>query len=625
MQRAIPLFPALFACLLCISVLVQLAFVFAPQSLDAPSKLRRAQRIDVVPAPANLQLVPSSADLSAPTDPQPMPSFTNSQASPAPAASQLVPSSTNVLVSQAPTDSQASPAPTDSQASPALTDSQLVLSFPNVSVSLTPADSQASRAPTDLPAPTTDPQPANSQASPAPIDVLLVSTLSNVPPVRPLNDSELVPSSTRVLVSRTPTKALQVVAPPTNFNQTAFQRGHVSRFPHATRGIVVCLYEKIAAMGISLIQDLRLLNNSLPIQVYTCLRSELSAATRARILAADVLDAIEIVDVCRLLVKHTPYLRRIRNARAYQSYYIKNVALLHTHFDDVMLLDADDIFLRNPDVLWDTPPFQSTGTLFFYDRQIDYTQFFNTPLSSNETGLHSLFREFPYARFNLTRLEPSAQLRQSKAWQHATAHEQDSSVVLVRKSRVGHTMLQVLWHLVHELRREPAYARFGLSWGDKEYFWLACALANASYAFSEHAAAVVSLPDDMALHNETLCGSLAHYLPEASATPPLLYINGQYILTPPRHQGNHNQTSNNTVWSSASSWAAKTEALIAAIPEYVTPRHAERTFEPHRGGLNDACLIGQGATRIDAVGYREILIRRIQNTMAAAQELDGST
>ncbi|KDO25538.1 hypothetical protein SPRG_20661 [Saprolegnia parasitica CBS 223.65] len=367
-------------------------------------------------------------------------------------------------------------------------------------------------------------------------------------------------------------------------------------------------------MGISLIQELRWLNNTLPIQVYTCFPSELSNDTRSRILAADALDAIEMVDVCQLLVDHTPYLRNVWDATTYQSYYIKILALLHTHLDDVLVLDADDIFLSNPDVLWGLLPFQTTGTLFFYDRQLDYTQFFNTPTSYNETLLHTLLHSFPYARFNLTRPVLSPQLQQSKAWQHATAHEQDSSVVLLRKSRVGHAMLQVLWHLVHELRHESTYAG-----GDKEYFWLACVLANASYAFSEHAAAVVSLPDDMALHNETLCGSLAHYVPEASVDPPLLYINGQYILTPPRELDDALQPHN-------TSWATQMEdALIAAIPQYVTPRHAEREFVPFRGELSDTCLIGQGAKRIAAVGYHEILTRRIQNTIAAAQELHPST
>nr|AIG56397.1 secreted protein [Achlya hypogyna] len=387
------------------------------------------------------------------------------------------------------------------------------------------------------------------------------------------------------------------------FNQTAFRHGFTSRFPNDTRGIVMCLHDNMAALGISLIQELRLLNNSLPIQVYTCLDEELSNATRSLVLEVDTLNRTEIVDVCRSVLDAKYMLQW--EAVEYQNFFLKILAVLHTTFDEVLLLDADDIFLANPDVLWTIDSYVETGTLFFYDRQINFEQFFNTVLLWDHTLLNRLFDSFPYDKFGLQQPPVTDQLRASRAWQHQTAHEQDSSVVLLHKSRLGLPMLQVLWYLVDTVRYEQTYT------GDKEYFWLSCLLSNVSYAFSPHPAAVVSRLDDMAKHPDTLCGSLTHYLPVKSPNPPLLHVNGKDILWP-------YYDSNTTFWANAT-WAEKEAYLVSAIPKHVTPLQANRSFEADRDKLDQTCLVHQGAVPIAAPYFASFVARRIHHTIAAAQ------
>ncbi|OQR96012.1 hypothetical protein THRCLA_07410 [Thraustotheca clavata] len=103
-------------------------------------------------------------------------------------------------------------------------------------------------------------------------------------------------------------------------------------------------------------------------------------------------------------------------------------AVLHTSFDEVMLVDSDDIFLH--DILWANPGYNDTGTLFFYDRLINSNQFFNTRCPNKTKSLHELHEKFPYVMFGLERLKVTKQLSTSQAWLGQTAHEQDSSVVL---------------------------------------------------------------------------------------------------------------------------------------------------------------------------------------------------
>ncbi len=47
---------------------------------------------------------------------------------------------------------------------------------------------------------------------------------------------------------------------------------------------------------------------------------------------------------------------------------LKSYALAHTNFSEVILLDADNVPLRNPEFLFETPQFKQTGALFWPDR-----------------------------------------------------------------------------------------------------------------------------------------------------------------------------------------------------------------------------------------------------------------
>ncbi|MDV7402582.1 hypothetical protein RZS08_64770, partial [Arthrospira platensis SPKY1] len=50
---------------------------------------------------------------------------------------------------------------------------------------------------------------------------------------------------------------------------------------------------------------------------------------------------------------------------------LKPYAILHSHFREVLLLDADNVPVRDPSFLFATAPFQQTGALFWPDQGRD--------------------------------------------------------------------------------------------------------------------------------------------------------------------------------------------------------------------------------------------------------------
>ncbi|RHZ34212.1 hypothetical protein DYB26_011444, partial [Aphanomyces astaci] len=205
--------------------------------------------------------------------------------------------------------------------------------------------------------------------------------------------------------------------------------------PYATRGIVLSLHHAMVPIGASLVRELRALGNKDPIQVMHCFEAELPEADRALLL--DIEDAnVEIIDVCSLLVAAD--LLTAEAATDFQNYWLKPLAVLVTSFDEVMLLDVDNLFVRDPAELWTTPLYLDTGTLFFYDRVLNFNFWLNEAQADGRAYLRIFLETFPYTSFGLhPPTNPSQRLQDSMIYARHTAHEQDSSVVLLQKSRAG--------------------------------------------------------------------------------------------------------------------------------------------------------------------------------------------
>lgn len=388
------------------------------------------------------------------------------------------------------------------------------------------------------------------------------------------------------------------------------------------RGIILCLHNGIAALGASLIRDLRCMGNNEKIQIYHCLPTEMSDKSR-QLLTSGVRD-IEIVDVCTEYVKQGKLTSRV--ATSFRSYWIKPLALIHTNLEEVILLDADAIAMQDPAAVRALPGYVATGTTFFYDRVIGDHIFFNKDVRGKR-GTHMLVewvKSFDYKAFGLSGPEPSAHLLSSAAYKHLTCHEMDSSMVLVDKRRAGKA-LDVLWTLITGKR--------DFSWGDKESFWLAFEFAHVPYFFSPWSVSVVSSSpnNDMELHPETLCGSIVHYVPDENADPDVLYVNGKaLLLQSPLGPRQSARTSPNLFYD--------------AHPTHMTPRHRRAALvngtitrsgsqtpptsgvfrgTPPKRKFPSECLVGLGSTPLPDLFHSRLLQRRALLAAAEAGDLSS--
>ncbi|TMW56174.1 hypothetical protein Poli38472_008822 [Pythium oligandrum] len=356
------------------------------------------------------------------------------------------------------------------------------------------------------------------------------------------------------------------------------------------KGIVLCLHDGIVAMGVSLVRELRCLGNQEVIQVYHCL-NELSEASRALLTRKDL--RVQIIDVCAEMMGKKLF--NEKKAKSFQGYWIKPLALYHTNLTEVLVLDADVIMMRDPAVIRTTSGYQRTGTMFFYDRVVRKRVNFNKLVrvsADTKTARQYLkiwIDRFPYQRFGLTKAQLSPHLRDSLSYREETCHEQDSSIVAIDKTRAGKAF-DVLWYIMTEKR-----FRFMFSWGDKESFWLSWEFSHTNYTFSPWAIAAVEAAHnrDFALHNTTLCGNMAHYLPEEDKKPELLYVNGKSMLEPyPKKQ--------------------QFSEVFNYNPMHITPRQ-KRQIQPRAWPRQERqeCLTGMGAVELPRIFHRRVMRRRI--------------
>ncbi|ETN17267.1 hypothetical protein PPTG_05108 [Phytophthora nicotianae INRA-310] len=361
------------------------------------------------------------------------------------------------------------------------------------------------------------------------------------------------------------------------------------------RGIVMCLHNGIAAMGASLIRELRCLGNTEIIQVYYCFPEEISEETRALLTRND--PRVELVDVCtEVLSKNGSenlFQGDVKYAKTFQSYWIKPLALYHTKIREVILLDGDAVLLRDPAALRTLPGYVRTGTTFFRDRIAKMDAFLTKLTSEGEMYLHYLIREFPYDKFGLSGAMASEQVKKKFSYRGETAHEMDSSMVLIDKTRAGKA-LDILRELIFITR---FYLQF--SWGDKEAFWLAYELAHQDYFFSPWGMSQIeSVPNDDRSHLNTMCGSMAHFIPTENETevPEVLYFNGKALLQPFPNGVEKTIMGQRT-------------RMYNLNPAYVSPRYRHDDFDLSSSETFE-CMDNMGSVPLPPYFFRNLLRRR---------------
>jgi ADP-heptose:LPS heptosyltransferase len=217
----------------------------------------------------------------------------------------------------------------------------------------------------------------------------------------------------------------------------------------AGRGIVICGGGvRMFANAWVCIHTLRRLGCSLPIQLWHFSERELDSRMRALVAPLGV----ECVDA-EQAQGHPP-------ARLAHIWALKPYALLHCRFEELLLLDADNVPVANPEFLFDTPRFRRAGAVLWPD---------------------------------LGRLG-----RGRTAWKlfgvpYRDEREVESGQILVNKERCWRAMNLCLWY------NQQSELFYGHVHGDKETFHLAFRKLNVPYAMP--ARRIYRLPAVMCQHD----------------------------------------------------------------------------------------------------------------------------
>lgn len=278
-----------------------------------------------------------------------------------------------------------------------------------------------------------------------------------------------------------------------------------ARFVPGSKGLVITTGKKRFRYACHLILSLRhVVKSALPIQIAYAGEEDLPKVYRDFIVS--IATDVSIFDVTSVFDDRTLDL-------PHGGWAIKAFAILGSTFEQVMLLDADDVFLQQPDVIFsEHPEYLKTGNLLFHDRLLWQGAF---------KERHAWWEK------ELENTTLSDTIKQSKVYMEGYAEEGDSGVVVADKSRLGVFigLLHIAWQNTRDVREGYTYRQ---GHGDKESWWFGFELTETPYSMEPHYAAItghVKIGQD-GTHEDRVCSfTIAHVDHKAR----LLWFNGSFL------------------------------------------------------------------------------------------------
>ncbi|KAF9892063.1 hypothetical protein FE257_002469 [Aspergillus nanangensis] len=230
------------------------------------------------------------------------------------------------------------------------------------------------------------------------------------------------------------------------------------------RGLVFSAGDAQAPFLLTSIPSIRYLGCDLPIEIMYLGDGDLSEDFRSEL---ESLPGVVTRDLSQMVNDHGWTLA---------GWAGKPFAILFSSFREAIFIDADSLFLQNPEILFDDPAYTATGALFFKDR-----------LMMPEVKKRWLQRILP---------KPiSKNVVQSRLWTGESGHMQESGVVVVDKWKHFVALLLVTRMNGPDRDGNAAEGKVGvydMVYGDKETFWLGWELAgDQGYAFHDGDAGIM--------------------------------------------------------------------------------------------------------------------------------------
>ncbi|KAF4975160.1 hypothetical protein FZEAL_8015 [Fusarium zealandicum] len=235
----------------------------------------------------------------------------------------------------------------------------------------------------------------------------------------------------------------------------------------APAGIVIPTGEKTLRFACHLIAALTSIHKTeLPIQVVYAGDNDLSPVGRETIQAASSGVEIEMLDILTVFDDSTLDLAK-------GGWAIKPFAALASRFEKVILLDADAVFIQDPQQLLRQDQFLETGALLFHDRLL-----WKGGFPDRHNWWHEQLKH------------PSKETDKSLVWTERYSEEGDSGIVVLDKSRLDVLigLLHIGWQNSEKVRNEVTYK---ITYGDKESWWIGFEATGSTYSFSPHYGGIV--------------------------------------------------------------------------------------------------------------------------------------
>ncbi|PNY25299.1 alpha-1,3-mannosyltransferase [Tolypocladium capitatum] len=272
---------------------------------------------------------------------------------------------------------------------------------------------------------------------------------------------------------------------------------HMSLHAHLKsggRGIVLTAGDKQAPYLLTAIDSFRKLGCKLPIEVMYLGDGDLGEVYQAEL---EAMPGVITRDMSQMVTDRGWELA---------GWAAKPFAIVTSSFREVIFIDADSLFFKNPEILFDDPDYQETGALFFRDRLI----------------MPELKRRF------LQQLLPKPipkLAKQSRLWTGESGHMQESGVVVVDKWKHFISLLLVCRLNGSERDSRPGkQGVYELVYGDKETFWIGFLLAgDESFAFHQGDAAIMG-ESPVARHEQEPSGNKTHPRNYTICGPQLLHL-----------------------------------------------------------------------------------------------------
>jgi alpha 1,3-mannosyltransferase len=274
-------------------------------------------------------------------------------------------------------------------------------------------------------------------------------------------------------------------------------------FIPGSRGIVITTGVGTFRFACHLVVTIREVHKSkLPIQIVYAGDGDLPPKNRD-IMNSLVMD-IEFLDILTVLDDKTLKL-------ADSGWATKSFAALVSKFEQVILLDADSVFVQPPEVVFEQRGYRDTGAFLYHDRLL---------------WQHNFADRHEWWHKQMEHHTPSPALLKSLVWMEDYAEEGDSGLVVLDKSRLGILtgLLHICWQNTYAVREEITYK---ITYGDKESWWFGFELSEVPFVFENHYGAIAGyLKVSETEKTERVCSfTIAH----TDEKDKLLWYNGSLL------------------------------------------------------------------------------------------------